>query len=360
MKALVLAGGSGTRLRPITHTSAKQLVPVANKPVLFYGLEAIARRRHHRGRDRRRRHRAEIRWRRSATARAFGLDVTYIRQDSPARAGARGADRPGLPRRRRLRHVPRRQLHRRRHHRRWSRSSAHDRPRRPDPADPGGRTRGSSASPSSTATARSSAWRRSRSSPRAISRWSASTCSRPRSTRRSRAIKPSRRGELEITDAIQWLIDHGRKVALHGHLGLLEGHRQRHGHAGGQPHRCSRRSSRQWTATVDAASELIGRVVVEPGARVSGSRIVGPAIIGAGTVVDRLLRRPVHVDRARLRDHRQRDRVLDRAGRRVDPRGPPHRGVAASGTHVEVTPAPSVPQAHRLVLGDHSKVQISS
>jgi glucose-1-phosphate thymidylyltransferase len=41
MKALVLAGGSGSRLRPITHTFAKQLVPVANKPVLFYGLEAI-------------------------------------------------------------------------------------------------------------------------------------------------------------------------------------------------------------------------------------------------------------------------------------------------------------------------------
>src|ERR1700758_2364977 len=42
MRALVLAGGTGTRLRPITHTSAKQLLPVANKPVLFYGLEAIA------------------------------------------------------------------------------------------------------------------------------------------------------------------------------------------------------------------------------------------------------------------------------------------------------------------------------
>ena len=82
MNALVLSGGVGTRLRPITYTSAKQLLPVANKPVLFYGLEAI--------RDA---GITEVGLVVGDTApaiidavgegSAFGLEVTYLRQEAP-------------------------------------------------------------------------------------------------------------------------------------------------------------------------------------------------------------------------------------------------------------------------------------
>ena len=82
MKALVLSGGAGTRLRPITHTRAKQLVRVANKPVLFYGLEAIAAAGIKQAGIVVGETAAEIKAA-VGDGSAWGLEVTYLQQEAP-------------------------------------------------------------------------------------------------------------------------------------------------------------------------------------------------------------------------------------------------------------------------------------
>ncbi len=99
------------------------------------------------------------------------------------------------------------------------------------------------------------------------------------------AINPSARGELEITDAIQWLIDHGARVAHD----VLEGWWIDTGKKDPLLE-CNRRVldilSARCDGSVDAESVVEGRVVLEAGAALVRSRVRGPAIIGAGTRVE--------------------------------------------------------------------------
>jgi glucose-1-phosphate thymidylyltransferase len=111
--------------------------------------------------------------------------------------------------------------------------------------------------------------------------------------------------------------------------------------------------------TADAASELIGRVVIETGAQVSGSRIVGPVIIGAGTVVTGSYIGPyTSVAPGCVIADSEIEYSILLGGASI--RGVRRIEASLIGHDVEVTPAPRVREAHRLILGDHSKVQISS
>ena len=355
MKALVLAGGSGSRLRPITHTSAKQLLPVANKPVLFYVLEAI--------RDAGISDVGIVVGETAAAieaavgdGRSFGLNATYIRQDAPlglahavlvARAYL-GADdfvmylgdnfivggicplveefRSGRPDAQILLTTV------------------------PDPRqfgvaelDDAGEVIGLEEKPGR---------------PKSDLALVGVYIFTPVVHEAVLQLRPSGRGELEITEALQWLIDNGRKVRST----IISGYWKDTGNVADmlEVNRMVLESmeARQ-LGLVDAATELIGRVVIESGAEVSRSRIVGPAVIGAGTRVDSSYIGPftsVAEDCAIVDSEIEYSIVL----RGASVRGVRRIEASLIGRDVEVTPAPRVPRAHRLVLGDHSRVQISS
>ncbi len=355
MKALVLAGGSGTRLRPITHTYAKQLVPVANKPVLFYGLEAIR----DSGitevgivvGDTEPAIRSAV-----GSGQDFGLEVTYIRQSAPlGLAHAVLVARQFLDDEDFVMYLgdnfivggitPLVEEFRR------SRPDAHIMLTRvPDPRqfgvaelDDAGQLVGLEEKPRQ---------------PKSDLALVGVYLFTPAVHEAVGCLEPSWRGELEITEAIGWLVRSGRKVAST----VITGYWKDTGNVADmlEVNRTVLESAeRAVSGEVDAASELIGRVVVEAGARVTGSRIVGQAIIGAGTEVTGSYIGPftsVAAGCAITDSEIEYSIVLEGASIRGV------RRIEASliGHDVEVTPAPRVCQAHRLVLGDHSKVQISS
>ncbi|GAA0361467.1 glucose-1-phosphate thymidylyltransferase [Microbispora corallina] len=354
MKALVLAGGSGTRLRPITHTRAKQLVPVANKPVLYYGLESIAAAgirevgivvgdTH-----------AEIEAAVGDGSR-FSLQATYLRQKEPlglAHAVLIARDYLGdddfvmylgdnfvvggiesLVGRFR-----------------GSRPSAQIMLTRV--SDP--RHFGVAELDADGRVVRLEEKPREPKSDLALVGVYLFT---PAVHEAVAELKPSWRGELEITDAIQWLIDNGHVVEP----SVISGYWKDTGNVADmlEVNRLVLESVERRIDGEVEDCELIGRVVVEAGAVVRGSRIVGPAVVGAGTVITGSYVGPftsIGADCVLSGSEIEYSIVLPRASIRGV------RRIEASliGHDVEVTPAPDTPKAHRLVLGDHSKVQISS
>ncbi|MGI5430568.1 glucose-1-phosphate thymidylyltransferase [Streptomyces sp. CA-179760] len=355
MKALVLSGGAGTRLRPITHTSAKQLVPVANKAVLFYGLESIAEAGI-----------TDVGMIVGDTAAEieeavgdgskFGLNVTYIPQERPlglAHAVLIAQDYLGdddfvmylgdnfivggitdlVDEFRGNRPDAQILLTR----------VADPRAFGVAELDPSGQVIGLEEKPER---------------PKSDLALVGVYLFTPVIHEAVRAIEPSWRGELEITHAIQRLIDSRadvRSTVIKGYwkdtgnvADMLEVNRM-----------VLEAMERRIDGTVDDASQTIGRVVVEEGARIVNSRIVGPAVIGRGTLVSDSYVGPFTsiAENCRITDSEVefsivlRDSSIQGVGRIES---------SLIGRHVQVTPAPSVPSAHRFVLGDHSKVQITS
>jgi glucose-1-phosphate thymidylyltransferase len=368
MKGLILAGGAGTRLRPITHTSSKQLVPIANKPILFYVIEQIAA--------------AGIKEIgvivsvgesgteiRNAVGdgSAFGVEVTYIEQDEPrglahcvlVASAFLGdddfamylgdnmlqqdlkviVDRFELKRTRQLElneqrvPPPAAQI-----------LLAHvDDPRQfgvvaldgqgrvvqlvEKPAEP----------PSDLALA--GVYLFDKSVHTAV-----------------RAIKPSARGELEITDAIQWLLDQGYGIEHE----ILDGWWIDTGKKDPLLH-CNRlvldTVAGRIDGIVDNESRVEGRVIVEAGARLVRSVVRGPAIIGArASLVDTYVGPYTSIgEDCNLQDAEiEHSVVLERSSivgvHRIQD--------SLLGREVELMRNRDRPRATRLMLGDHSRVDM--
>lgn len=353
MKGLILSGGKGTRLRPITYTRAKQLVPVANKPVLYYGLEALVTAgirdigivvgdTH-----------AEIRAAVGDGSR-WGARVTYIEQDAP-----RGLAHAVLVSESFLGDAPfvmylgdnllKHSITR------FVEEFDREHPaaqillaRVPDPQMfgvaelAGGRVVRLVEKPSE---------------PKSDLALVGVYMFGPEVFTSVKRIRPSSRHELEITDAIQDLIDRGLDVRPHivdgwwkdtGKLeDMLEANRL-----------ILDTLERRIDGSVDADSRIEGKVVIERGAVVEHSVVRGPVIIGAEARISRAYIGPFTSigDRAEIRETEiehsivLEDAVISDLANRVED--------SLIGRGVRIYRLPVRPSAYRFMLGDNSEVGI--
>lgn len=170
------------------------------------------------------------------------------------------------------------------------------------------------------------------------------------------AIRPSARGELEITDAVQWLLDDGQEVRASEYAGFWRDAGQV-----ADAMACNRRLLAELRPSIagqlDRFSRVSGAVVIGPGARVVRSRIQGPAIIGGGTLVEDAEVGPYTSVGAHcaIRASRLADSiVLD--GATITSAALRESLVGRAAT---VGPSPH-PAQHRLIVGDHSRVEVAA
>jgi glucose-1-phosphate thymidylyltransferase len=353
VKGLILSGGKGTRLRPLTYTSAKQLVPVANKPVLFYGIEAIAA--------------AGIReigivvGDTQAEIRAavgdgsrWGVTVQYIEQDAPrGLAHAVKISRDYIGGEPFVMYLGDNLLNTGITH--FVEEFSRERPaaqilltRVPDPQQFG------------VAQLRDGKVVRLVEKPKEPVGDLALVgvyMFGPEVFESVNRIAPSFRNELEITDAIQDLIDRGLTVRPHlvdgwwkdtGKLeDMLEANRL-----------ILDTFERRIEGSVDADSRVEGKVVVEAGARIERSVVRGPAIIGRNARIVHGYVGPftsIGAD-VEIRDTEIEHSIVlegsclrDLANRVID---------SLIGRNVRIYREPVKPSAYRFMLGDNSEVGI--
>ncbi len=351
MKGLILSGGQGTRLRPLTYTGAKQLVPVANKPVLFWAIEDLVEA----GitdigivvGDTANHIKAAV-----GDGSAFGARVTYIQQDAP-RGIAHGIKiardfigderfvlflgdnfiRDGV--------VPLVNAFR---------DSTMNCQiilyRVPNPQDLGvaivenGRVTRLVEKPKQFVSdlAVIGIYMFDHYVFEAVD-----------------AIKPSARGELEITETIQYLIDHNYDVRSHLLTGwwidtgkmqdILDANRL-----------ILDIMEPRNLGVVDGESRLIGRVILEKDAQIINSTVRGPAIIGERTRIENSYIGPytsIYHDCTIIGSEIEHSVILENSrvqdiGQRIED--------SLIGRNVEIAKSNSKPKAYRMVVGDFSRV----